>query len=163
MHGHLVAVKVRVERRADQRVNSNGLAFDENRFEGLNTQPVQRGSAVQQHRMLANYFFQNVPNHGLLLLNHFLGLLDGGAVALRFEAMIDERLEQLERHFLGQAALVQLEFRAHDDDGASRIIDALSEQVLAEAALLSFERVGKRFQRAVVGAAQDAAAASIIE
>ena len=163
VHGHLVAVKVRVERGADERVDANGLAFDEHRFKGLNAEAVQRRSAVQKHRMLANHFFENVPNHGLLLLDHFLGLLDGGAVALRFEAMIDERLEQLERHFLGQAALVQLQFRADDDDGASRIIDALAEQVLAEAALLALERVGKRFERAVVGAAQNAAAASVIE
>src|SRR6202162_6207076 len=113
--------------------------------------------------MLANYFFEDVPNHGLLLLDHFLGLLDGGAVSLGFESVIDERLEHLERHFLRQAALVQLEFRADDDDGASRIIDALAEQVLAESALLSLERVGKRFERAVVGAAQNAAAAAVIE
>src|SRR6266478_4352508 len=47
-------------------------------------------------------------NDGFLLLDHFLGLLDGGAVALCFELVVDERLEQLERHFLGQSALVQL-------------------------------------------------------
>src|SRR5579864_4518662 len=163
VHGHLVAVKVRVERGADERMDANGLAFDEHRLKRLNAEAVQRGSAVQKHRMLANHFLEDVPNHGLLLLDHFLGLLDGGAVALRFQAMVDERLEQLERHLLRQAALVQLEFRANDDHGTSRIIDALAEQVLAEAALLSLERVGKRFERAVVRAAQNAAAASVIE
>ena len=163
VHGHLVAVKVRVERGADQRVNSNGLAFDEHRFERLNAQAVKRRSAVQQHRMLANHFFEDVPDDRVLLLDHFLGLLDGGAVALRFEAVIDERLEKFQRHLLRQAALVQLEFRADDDDGTAGIVDALAEQVLAEAALLALERVGKRFQRAVVGAAQHAAAAAVIE
>ncbi len=132
-------------------------------FERLNAEAVKRGSAVEQYRMLANHFFQNVPNDRVLLLDHFLGLLDGGAVALGFEAMIDKRLKEFEGHFLRQAALVKLEFRADDDDRAPGIIDALAEQVLAETSLLSLERIGKRFQRAVVGAAQHAAAASVVE
>jgi len=36
VHGHLVAVKVRVECGADQGVDADGLAFDEHRFERLN-------------------------------------------------------------------------------------------------------------------------------
>jgi len=51
--------------------------------------------------MLTDYVFENVPNDGFLLLNHLLGLLDGRAVALGFELVIDERLEKLERHFFG--------------------------------------------------------------
>jgi len=52
--------------------------------------------------MFADDVFQDVPNYGFLLLDHFLGLLDGGAVALGFELVIDERLEELKRHFLGR-------------------------------------------------------------
>src|SRR5205823_3585954 len=96
VHGHLVAVKVRVERGADEGVNADGLAFNECRLERLNAEAVQRRSAVQQNRMLADDVFQNVPDYGLLLLHHFLGLLDGGAVALGFELVIDEGLEELE-------------------------------------------------------------------
>ena len=163
VHGHLVAVKVRVERGADERMNANGFAFDEDRLERLNAEAVKRGSAVEQHGMLANDVFENVPDDRLLLLDHFLGLLDGGAVALGFELVIDEGLEKLERHFLGQTALVELQFRADDDDGAAGVVDALAEQVLAEAALLALERVGQGFERAVVGAAQNAAAAAVVE
>ena len=104
--GHLVAVEIGVERGADQRVNLDGLAFHQHRLEGLNAQAVQRGSAVQQNGMVLDDLFQNVPNHRVLLLHQFLGLLDGGAVAALFQAVIDERLEQLERHLLGQTALV---------------------------------------------------------
>jgi hypothetical protein len=100
---------------------------------------------------------------GILLLHQFLGLLDGGAMAALFEAMIDERLEQLQRHLLGQTALVQLQLGANHDDRTAGVIHALAEQVLAEAALLAFERVGERFERAVVGAAQHAAAAAVVE
>src|SRR2546430_12561961 len=48
-------------------------------------------------------------NDGFLLLDHLLGLLDGGAMALRFELVIDERLEELERHLLRQTALMELQ------------------------------------------------------
>src|SRR6267142_3032744 len=105
--------------------------------------------------MLADDVFENVPNDGFLLLDHFLGLLDGRAVALGFELVIDERFEKLERHFLRQTALVELQLRAHDDDRAAGIVHALAEQVLAETALLALERVAERFERAVVGSAKN--------
>ena len=75
----------------------------------------------------------------------------------------DERLEQLERHLLGQAALVQLELRADDDDRTARVVDALAEQVLAEAALLALEHVGERLERAVARARDRTAAAAVVE
>ena len=65
--------------------------------------------------------------------------------------------------FFGKTALVKLQFRTDDDDRTSGIVDALSEQVLTETALLSFQRIGQRFQRAVVRAAQNAATAAVIE
>ena len=36
MHGHLVAVEVRVVRRADERMQMDRLALDQHRLEGLN-------------------------------------------------------------------------------------------------------------------------------
>jgi hypothetical protein len=161
--GHLVAVEIGVERGANQRVNLDGLAFHQHRLEGLNAQAVQGGRAVQQNGMVLDDLFQNVPNHRILLLHQFLGLLDGGAVAALFQAVIDERLEQLEGHLLGKTALVQAQVRAHHDDRTAGVVHALAEQVLAETALLALEGVGERFQRAVVGAAQHAAAAAVIE
>ena len=163
VHGHLVAVEVRVERGADERVDADRFTFDENRFERLDAEAVQRRSAVEHHGMFANDVFENVPDDRILLLDHFLGLLDGGAVSLRFELVIDERLEELERHLLGKTALVELEFGTNDDDRTARVVDALAEQVLAEAALLALERVGQRLERAVVGAAQHATTAAVVE
>ena len=75
---HLVAVEVGVECRADQRVNLDRLAFHQHRLKRLNAEAVKRRSAVQQHRVILNDFFQDVPNDRLLLLDHLLGLLDGG-------------------------------------------------------------------------------------
>ena len=143
VHRHLVAVEVGVERRADQRVQLDGLALDEHRLERLDAEAVQRRRAVQQHRVLADDLFEDVPDLGTLLLHHLLRALDGVDVAALFELVVDERLEQLERHLLRQTALVQLERRADDDDRAARVVDALAEQVLAEAALLALEHVAE--------------------
>ena len=83
--------------------------------------------------------------------------------AALFELVVDERLEQLERHLLRQAALVQLELGTDDDDRTARVVDALAEQVLAEAALLALEHVGERLERALVRAGDGLAAAAVVE
>ena len=163
VHRHLVAVEVGVEGRADERMQLDRLALDQHRLEGLDAEAVQRRRPVQQHRMLADHLVQDVPDLRLLLLDQLLRLLDGGGEALGVEPRIDERLEQLERHLLRQAALVQLQLRADHDDRAAGIVDALAEQVLAEAALLALQHVGERLQRALVGARDDAAAAAVVE
>src|SRR6185369_722174 len=115
VYRHLVAVEVSVECRTHERVNLDRLAFDEDRLKRLNAETVQRRSAIQKHRMLANHFFKNVPNYRLLPFDHLARLLDGGGVRLFFELVVDEWLEQLERHLLRQTALVQFQFGAYDD------------------------------------------------
>src|ERR1041385_9123473 len=119
----------------------DGLAFHQHRLKGLNAKAVQRWGAVQEHWMVFNDLFKDVPNNRFLLLHHFFGLLNGGAVPSLFQTVIDKWLEQFERHLLRQAALVQLEFRTYDDHRTSRVIHALAQQVLAEAALLALQRV----------------------
>src|SRR5262249_16603292 len=163
MHGHLVAVEVRVERGANERVNTDSFAFDEGRLKRLDAKTVQRGSAIQEHGVLANHVFKNVPHHGILLLDHFLGLLDGRAVSLRFELVIDERLEKLKRHLLWQTPLVELELGADHDDGTAGVVHALAEQVLAKTALLALERIGQGLEGTIVGSAENAPTAAIVE
>src|SRR6202167_220742 len=144
-------------------MNLDRLALHQHRLEGLDAKTVQRGCPVQHDRVIFDDLFQNVPDDRILLLHHFFGLLDGGTVSRLLEPVIDERLEQLESHLLRQPALMQLEFGANNDHRTTGVIDALAEQVLAEAALLALQRVGKRLQRPVVGAAQNPSAASVIE
>ena len=131
---HLVAVEVGVVGRADERMELDGLALDEHRLERLDAEAVQRRRAVQEHRVLADHLVEDVPHLGTLLLHHLLGALDGGDEAALLELVVDEGLEELERHLLRQPALVEAELRADDDDRAARVVDALAEQVLAEAA-----------------------------
>ena len=141
MHGHLVAVEVGIEGGTYERVDLNRLALHEQRLEGLDAQPVQRGRPVQQHRVLLNDVLEHVPDIRAPSLHHPLGRLD----VLRYlgidQPLHDERLEQLKRHQLGQPALVQAQRGSCDDDGATRVVHALAEQVLAEAPLLALEHV----------------------
>src|SRR4051812_36661401 len=141
----------------------DGLTLDEHRLECLNAEAVKRRGAVEQHGMVLDDFFKDVPHHRLLRFHHFFGLLDGGALAGLLEAVIDEWLEELERHLLRQSALIQLQFGADHDDGASGVVNALTEQVLAEAALLTLERVRKRFERTIVRTAQHATATTVVK
>ena len=53
--------------------------------------------------------------------------------------------------------------RTGHDHRTARIVDALAEQVLAEAALLALEHVGQRLQRTLVGTGDHAAAAAVVE
>ncbi|CVM13872.1 Uncharacterised protein [Streptococcus pneumoniae] len=140
---HLVAVEVRVERGADQRVQLQGLAFHELRLEGLDAQTVQGGGAVQQDRVLGDDLLEHVPDLRTEALHHALGGLDVLRVVQVHETLHHERLEQLQRHLLRQAALVQLELGTHHDDRAARVVHALAEQVLTEPALLALEHVGE--------------------
>jgi hypothetical protein len=88
---------------------------------------------------------------------------DGVDNAHGLEAADDEGLEEDEGHLFGQAALVHVEGGADDDDGAAGVVDALAEEVLAEAALLALEHVGEGFQRAVGGAGDGTAVAAVVE
>ena len=119
MHSHLVAVEVRVERVTDERVHLDRLALDEDRLEGLDPETVQRRCAVQQHRMLGDHLFEDVPDLGRHRVDVLLGRLDVLDGLPLDEPAHDERLEELERHQLRQAALVQLQRRAGDDHRAA--------------------------------------------
>ena len=67
---------------------------------------MQRGRAVEQHRMPARDFIENVPNLRRLAFDHFLGAAHRVHVAEIFQSANDERLEQNERHLLRQTALM---------------------------------------------------------
>ena len=116
VHGHLVAVEVRVEGGADERMDLDRLTFHEHGLEGLDAKTVQGRGAVQKDRVVLDDLFKDVPDDGVLHLHHLFSLLDGGAVAGLFETVIDEGLEEFERHLLGKTALVQLQLRTNHDD-----------------------------------------------
>ncbi len=135
--GHLVAVKVGVERGTDERMDLDRLALDKDRFESLDTEAVKRRRTVEQDRMFADHLFEDVPDDRFLVFDHFPGLFDSSRMSILFKLVVNERLEKLERHLFRQAALMEFEFRPDDDHRTARIVDTLAEQILAEAALFA--------------------------
>ncbi len=163
--GHLVTVEVGVEGRTRERMELDGETFDEGRHERLDTEAVERRGAVEEDVLVLDHLFEDVP--------HFFGTvldeaLRGLHVVREFAAddrADDERLEELHRHFLREAALIELEVRTGHDDGASGVVDALTEEVLAEAALLALQHVGERAELAAVAGGEErlAAAGGVVE
>ena len=141
--GHLVAVEVGVERGAAQRVQLQRAALDKNRLERLNAEAVQRRRAVEHDWMILDNDLQRVPDLGALLVDHLLGGLDVVGNAVLHQLLHDEGAEQLNGHLLRNAALVELQIRANDDNASAGVVDALAEQVLTETALLALEHVGQ--------------------
>ena len=100
MHCHLVAVEVGVERGTHQRMELDGLAFDQHRLKSLDTKTMQGRCAIQHHRMLADHFFEDIPHLRTFTLDQLLSSLDGGRHTAALELAEDERLEQLQGHLL---------------------------------------------------------------
>src|SRR5665647_1122212 len=169
VHSHLVTVEVGVEGRTDQRVDLDGLALDELRLEGLDAEAVQRRRTVEQNRVFGDDLFEDVPHVAIAFvvsaspLDHALGALDVLSVVEVDQPLHHERFEELQGHLLGQTTLVQLQLRTDDDDRTAGVVDALAEEVLAEATLLALEHVGERFQRTVAGARDRATTTAVVE
>ncbi len=58
---------------------------------------------------------------------------------------------------------MQLELRADDDDRTARVVDTLTEQVLAETALLALQHVGQRLQLSVAGTGDRPSTAAVVD
>ena len=108
MDRHLVAVEVGVVRRTRERMKLQRTSFRQHRFECLDAEAMQRRSAVQEDRMLLDDLFEHIPDLWTCTLDHVLGALDVLCESGTHEPLHDERLEEFERHFLRQTALVEL-------------------------------------------------------
>ena len=160
--GHLVAVEVGVESRAHERVNLYGAPVDQARLEGLDAEPVQGRCAVEQHRSLLHHILEDVPDLRPGALGHALGALDIVGVALQRQPVHHERLEELQRHPAGQPALVHLEVRPHGDHRAATVVYSLTQQVLAEPALLASQQVRQGLELVVMATGYRPAAAAVV-
>ena len=138
-------------------------ALDQHRLKCLNAQTVQGRRTVQHHGAVFNDILQCIPNLGLALINHLLGGLDVVGNTVCHQLLHNEGPEQLYRHLLGHAALIQLQFRSNDDNGTTGVVNTLTQQVLTETALLTLEHVAQGFQRTVVGAGNGTATAAIVD
>ena len=110
MNSHLVTVKISVKRRTNERVQLDGLTFDQNWFKRLNAKTVQGRRTVQHDWVFADNLIQDVPDFWTLFFDQFLGLLDRRRQTFGFKTRIDERLEQFQGHLFRQTTLVQFQF-----------------------------------------------------
>ena len=163
MHGHLVAVEVGVEGGADQGVQLDGTSIHQFRLEGLDPQTVQGRGPVEQDRVPLDHLLQHLHDLIVGALNQLLGRLDVVHDVLADQAMDHERLEQLDRHLLGQAALMHLQLGTHHDHGTAGVVDPFAQQVLAEAPLLTLDDVAEGFEGPVVGSHHGATAAAVVD
>ena len=163
MHRHLISVEVRVERRADQRVNLNRAAVHQHRLKRLDAQPVQRRRAVQQHRTRLHHILQHLPDRRVAALHEALRALDVRRQLARDQLIHQERLEQLQRHPPRQPALVQLQLRAHHNHRAARVVHPLAQQILAEAPLLALQHVREALQPVAAAARHRPAPPTVVD
>ena len=124
---------------------------------------MQSWRTVQQYRVFADHFVQDIPNDSFFALNHFLRGFDGGGQATQFQLAVNERFEQLQRHFLRQTALMQTQVWTYGDYRTTGVVNTLTEQVLTETTLFTFDHVGQRFQRTFVRTGDRTTATTVIQ
>ena len=163
VNSHLVTIEVGVIGRTNQRVQLDRFTFDQDWLKCLDTQTVQSWCTVQQYRVFADHFVQDIPNDSFFTLNHFLSGFDGGGQATQFQLAVDERFEQLQSHFLRQTALMQTQVWTYGDYRTTGVVNTLTEQVLTETTLLTFDHVGQRFQRTFVRTGDRTTATTVIQ
>ena len=163
VNSHLVTVEVRVKRSTNERVQLDCLTFNQSWFESLNTQSVQCRRTVEQNRMLADNLIKDIPNFRTFFFNQLLRLLNSRGEAFGVKTCIDKRLEQFQSHFLRQTALVQFQLRTGHDNRTTGIVDALTEKVLTETTLLTFQHIRKRLQRTLIRTGNGTTATAVIE
>src|SRR5258708_12521442 len=95
------------------------------------------------------HLFQDIPDFRCLALNHLLGAPDRMNITQLFQPPNDERFKQNQRHLFRQAALIQFEFWADDDNRTPGAIDPLTEKVFSEPATLAFTHVPQPLDRTV--------------
>ena len=163
VNSHLVAVEVGVKRGTHQRVQFDRAAFHQHRLERLDAQTVQRRRTVQHDRMVFDNDFQRIPHLGADTLHHFAGGFDVAGGTGFHQTLHHKRFEQLQRHLFGQTALVHLQLGTDNDNRTTGVVNALTQQVLTETTLFTFQHIRQRFQRAVVGTGDRTTAAAVVD
>ena len=162
VHSHLVAVEVGVERAAGKRMEFYCSALDKHGLERLYAEAVKCGRTVKEHGVFLDNALEHAPNLVARALYYALCALYVVGLVLCDKFFHDERLEQLERHFLGKSALIHLKFRSDDYNASTRIVDTLAEKVLPETSLLAAEKSRQRLELAVTRARNRLAASAVV-
>ena len=162
MDSHLVTIEVRVVGRASQWMELQSTALSEDWLKSLNTQTMQGWGTVQKHWMLLNNIFQHIPYLFLGTLNHTLSVLNIVSNLLTNQLLHNKWLEKLQSHFLWQTTLMELQLRAYNDNGTSRVVNTLTQQVLTETSLLTLKHIRQGLQRTIARAGYRTTTTTII-
>ena len=90
MNSHLVAVKVRVECGAYERMQFDSTAFNKHGFKRLNAEAVQRRRAVEHDRVIFNDNLEHIPYLGADAFHHALCALNVMGKAIFHELLHHE-------------------------------------------------------------------------
>ena len=117
----------------------NSLTLNQLRLESLYTQTVKCWCTVQQNWMTLHHILQDIPDHRLTAINNLLGTLNRLHNTTLDELADDERLIELSCHQLRQTALTHPQLRTYNDNRTCRVVNTLTEKVLTETSLLTFQ------------------------
>src|SRR3989344_7309929 len=112
MHGHLVAVEVRVKRVTDERVELDSVAFDKTGTEGLDALPVEGRCTVKKYILTGDRFFENFPHFGDAVFDKAPRAANVEREFAIQKTGDDEGTEELERHVIRQTAFIKLQVGA---------------------------------------------------
>ena len=155
MNGHCVSVEVCIVRRTDERVHLDRVTFDQYRTECLDRLTVKCWCAIEKYVFAFDRFFEDRPDFGCLIFDETAGAADVVCEFTLQESCDHEWAEKFEHHVLWKTAFIECEIRSDDDDRAAGVVDALTEQVLAEIPVLTLEVISERLERTAT-ASEDA-------
>ena len=121
---------------------------------------MQAWCAVKQDVLALDDLVECVPNHCFARLDQTSSAADIMRVIMLNQPADDKWFKQLDRHLLWQAALIDLKLWTNDNYRTARVIDALTEQVLAEAALFALKHIAETLQAPAVASGIDSPAAA---
>ena len=126
MDSHLVTVEVGVISGTYQWMQLNCATFGQDGLKGLNAQSVQSRCTIEEYGMLFNYILKDIPNFGFSTFNLAFSTLNIGSNAAGNQALHNEGLEQLQSHFLRQAALMHFQLGANNDYRTAGVVNTLT-------------------------------------
>src|SRR5574344_718978 len=116
MDGHLVTIKVGIERSTCQWVQLNSLTFNELRLECLNTKSVKCRGTVQKNWMTFHDILKYIPDHRFTAVYNTFCTLNCLYNSAFNKFTNDKRFVQFCCHQLRQTALTHLQLRTYDDN-----------------------------------------------
>ena len=106
VHGHLVAVEVRVERVADERMELDGIAFDEARLKCLDALAMKCRGAIEKYVLAFDSFFEDFPHFSDTVFNETTSTTDVECEFAFKKSGNNEWTEEFKRHVLRKTALI---------------------------------------------------------